>query len=66
MRGCYRPRLAIAIVLQIFAPDLLYRKLSDRLISHFGDRVWSHADHTAPFDKLRMRKATAHPEPVEG
>ena len=47
MRGCYRPRLALAVFLQIFAPDSFYRKFSDRMIARFGDRVWSRGDRAA-------------------
>jgi glycosyltransferase involved in cell wall biosynthesis len=47
VRGCYRPRLAIAVFLQIFAPDAFYRKFSDRMIVAFGNRVWSRADRAA-------------------
>jgi glycosyltransferase involved in cell wall biosynthesis len=47
IRGCYRPRLAVAVFLQIFAPDALYRKYSDRMIARFGDRVWSRGDRAA-------------------
>ena len=43
-RGCYRPRLAFAVFLQIFAPDAFYRKFSDRVVARFGDRVWSRGD----------------------
>lgn len=46
-RGCYRPRLALAIFLQIFAPDAFYRKFSDRLISRYGNCVWSRGDRAA-------------------
>ncbi|HEX3429681.1 MAG TPA: glycosyltransferase family 2 protein [Rhizomicrobium sp.] len=66
LRGCYRPRLALAVFLQIFASDALYRRLSDRMIARFGDRVWSRGDR-ARFDKLRVRTTgTPHPEPLEG
>lgn len=34
-RGCYRPRMAAVIFLQIFLPDSLYRGLSDRIIALF-------------------------------
>jgi len=44
MRGCYRPRLALAVFLQIFAPDALYRTFSDGMIARLGDRVWSRGD----------------------
>jgi hypothetical protein len=47
IHGCYRPRLAIAVLLQIFTSDSLYRKFSDRVIARFGDRVWSRGDRVA-------------------
>jgi glycosyltransferase involved in cell wall biosynthesis len=47
LRGCYRPRLALAVFLQIFAPDALYRIFSDSMIVRFGDRVWSRRDRAA-------------------
>ena len=47
IRGCYRPRLAIAVFLQILAPDALYRRFSDRMIVRFGNRVWSRVDRAA-------------------
>jgi glycosyltransferase involved in cell wall biosynthesis len=46
-RGCYRPRLAIAVFLQIFAPDDFYRKFSDRMVARLGHRVWSRGDRAA-------------------
>lgn len=69
--GCYRPRLAVAVFLQIFAPDTLYRKFSDRMIARFGDRVWSRGDRCfgPPSSTLGLglRKTdNPHPEPVEG
>lgn len=48
-RGCYRPRLAPVIFLQIFCPDALYRRLADRSISLFRTTSWSHAAKRAPF-----------------
>ncbi|MGQ0741132.1 MAG: glycosyltransferase family 2 protein [Alphaproteobacteria bacterium] len=33
LRGCYRPRLALIILLQIFLPDRLYRRLADAVVS---------------------------------
>jgi glycosyltransferase involved in cell wall biosynthesis len=33
--GCYRPRHAAVVFLQIFFPDTLYRRLSDRIIALF-------------------------------
>jgi GT2 family glycosyltransferase len=32
-RGCYRPRLAAVIFLQIFLPDFIYRSIADRAIA---------------------------------
>ena len=32
LRGCYKPRLAAIIFLQIFLPDGLYRRIADRAI----------------------------------
>jgi glycosyltransferase involved in cell wall biosynthesis len=32
LRGCYNPRLAAVIFLQIFLPDSLYRRMADRAI----------------------------------
>lgn len=34
--GCYRPRLAAIIFLQIFLPDSLYRRIADRAIGTMG------------------------------
>jgi len=36
MKGCYRPKLAIAILLQIVLPTSLYRFLSDKVVSAMG------------------------------
>ena len=36
VKGCYRPKLAIAILLQIVLPTNLYRSLSDRVVSVMG------------------------------
>ncbi len=33
--GCYRPRLALVIFLQIFLPDRLYRRMADSAITWF-------------------------------
>jgi glycosyltransferase involved in cell wall biosynthesis len=38
LRGCYRPRLAAVIFLQIFFSDALYRRLSDSIIALFQAR----------------------------
>ncbi|HTQ12694.1 MAG TPA: glycosyltransferase family 2 protein [Rhizomicrobium sp.] len=37
--GCYRPKLALAVFLQIFVSDRLYRGLSDRAIALFHARA---------------------------
>jgi hypothetical protein len=42
-RGCYRPRMAGVIFVQIFCPDSLYRKFADAVIGWFGGAVWSRA-----------------------
>ncbi len=34
--GCYRPRLAAIVALQIFLPDRLYRRIADRAIAVMG------------------------------
>jgi glycosyltransferase involved in cell wall biosynthesis len=44
IRGCYTPRLALVVFLQIFVSDALYRRLADRSIALFGGRVWSRAE----------------------
>jgi glycosyltransferase involved in cell wall biosynthesis len=41
LRGCYRPRLAAVILLQIIASDHFYRKMADWLIGLRGGRIWS-------------------------
>jgi glycosyltransferase involved in cell wall biosynthesis len=35
-RGCYRPRLAAVVFLQVFLPDGLYRRIADRAIAWMG------------------------------
>jgi glycosyltransferase involved in cell wall biosynthesis len=40
-RGCYRPRLAAVILLQIYASDRFYRRMADRLIKLRRGRIWS-------------------------
>lgn len=32
-RGCYRPRLAIVVFVQVFVPEALYRRIADRVIA---------------------------------
>lgn len=46
-RGCYRPRLALAVFLQIFASDNLYRSISDYCIRACRGDVWSRKDRMA-------------------
>jgi glycosyltransferase involved in cell wall biosynthesis len=43
-RGCYSPRLALVVFLQIFMPDRFYRALADRTIGIFRGLVWSRAE----------------------
>lgn len=45
--GCYRPRLALVIFLQIFCPDRLYRGLADGIIGILRGTVWSRAERGA-------------------
>ncbi|HWA31637.1 MAG TPA: glycosyltransferase family A protein [Rhizomicrobium sp.] len=33
LRGCYRPRLAAVILVQVFMPDALYRRMADGVIA---------------------------------
>jgi glycosyltransferase involved in cell wall biosynthesis len=47
LRGCYGPKLALAVFLQIFAPDNLYRRFSDSIIRICRGRVWSRKDRMA-------------------
>jgi hypothetical protein len=44
MRGCYRPKMAATIFLQIFFPDWLYRRVADGMIALFKGAVWSRAE----------------------
>jgi glycosyltransferase involved in cell wall biosynthesis len=43
-RGCYRPRMAAVIFLQIFIPDRAYRALVDGVAGVFRGAVWSRSD----------------------
>jgi hypothetical protein len=47
MRGCYRPKMAAIVFLQIFFPDRLYRWLADSVVAKYRGAVWSRADMTA-------------------
>jgi glycosyltransferase involved in cell wall biosynthesis len=42
--GCYSPRTALVIFLQIFMPDRFYRSLADGIVALFRGRVWSRAE----------------------
>jgi hypothetical protein len=44
LRGCYGPRLAAIVFLQIFFPDRLYRRLADAAISLSRGAVWSRGE----------------------
>ena len=43
-RGCYRPKMAVVVFLQIFFPDWLYRRVADGVIALFRGVVWSRAE----------------------
>jgi glycosyltransferase involved in cell wall biosynthesis len=43
-RGCYRPKMAATICLQIFFPDWLYRRVADGMIALFKGAVWSRSE----------------------
>jgi glycosyltransferase involved in cell wall biosynthesis len=51
-RGCYRPRLAAVILVQIIASDRVYRRMADWLIGLRRGRIWS-ASACAPEPALR-------------
>ncbi len=42
--GCYRPRLALVVFLQIFVADRFYRLLADQVIALCRGNVWSAAE----------------------
>jgi len=44
LRGCYSPRLALVVFLQIFFPDTVYRALADCVIGGLRGAVWSRAE----------------------
>lgn len=50
-RGCYRPRLAMTVFLQIFLPDGLYRRLADGVIVFLRGAVWSRAERQGAWAK---------------
>lgn len=39
LRGCYRPKLAAVVFVQVFVPDVLYRRVADRVIALTERRV---------------------------
>jgi glycosyltransferase involved in cell wall biosynthesis len=47
VRGCYRPRLAAIVLLQIFTSDRFYRHLADWIIAWRRGRIWSRGDRVA-------------------
>jgi glycosyltransferase involved in cell wall biosynthesis len=47
IRGCYRPKLAAIVFLQIFFSDRLYRWLADNVVAKYRGAVWSRTDQTA-------------------
>jgi glycosyltransferase involved in cell wall biosynthesis len=47
VRGCYRPRLAAVVLIQIFTSDRLYRRLADWIIALRRGRIWSRGDCVA-------------------
>jgi len=48
VRGCYAPKLAATIFLQIFCPDRMYRRIADGVIARLKGAVWSRAEQDAP------------------
>ena len=48
LRGCYRPKLALTIFLQIFVPDRIYRGLADGIVTLFKGAVWSQTERGTP------------------
>ncbi|MGD0191192.1 MAG: glycosyltransferase family 2 protein [Rhizomicrobium sp.] len=53
LRGCYRPRMASLIALQIFSSDAAYRRLADFAVAHFRGAVWSRSDTASPRAEVR-------------
>jgi len=47
LRGCYAPKLAVIIFLQIFLADSLYRRVADQVIGILGWRPW-HTKRSKP------------------
>lgn len=45
LRGCYRPSVAVIVLLQIFLPDSLYRWISDAAIAGLGN-FWNARAHS--------------------
>lgn len=48
LRGCYRPKLALTIFLQLFVPDRIYRRLADGVVTLFKGAVWSQRERGTP------------------
>ena len=47
MRGCYRPKMAVIVFLQIFFSDRLYRWLADSVVAKYCGAAWSRTDRAA-------------------
>ncbi|HEX4079748.1 MAG TPA: glycosyltransferase [Rhizomicrobium sp.] len=47
LRGCYRPRLAAVVLIQIFTSDRFYRRLADWIIAWRRGHIWSRGDCVA-------------------
>lgn len=45
--GCYRPRMALVIFLQVFMSDRTYRRLANLFVFVFRGAVWSRSDRIA-------------------
>jgi hypothetical protein len=52
VRGAYRPRMAVVVLLQILCPDRVYRRLADLAVQMFDGAVWARSD--------RLMRRTAH------
>lgn len=47
IRGCYRPKMAVIVFLQIFFSDRFYRWLADGIVAKYRGAVWSRTDRAA-------------------
>jgi hypothetical protein len=47
-RGCFRPRMAAVIFIQIFFPDRFYRALVDLTVGALRGAVWSRTERLGP------------------